>query len=456
MSCGDAAPEQTSEDATPSPGSGGKADGVVSVDACEAAFDAFETCPPFESDLSLSAEAQERLWAEADRCREEESIQVGYHDQCCDLTTLEDTTFCQAHAQRLDEGYALLCESFIETYQECALTSFFSLGGCQRAFFAADADGDCCERAPSELCKNPREAPPIPDSNAFTRALIEANGVFYNTPLFQQIQPIDVLPTTLQQNLPLYGNPVATNVLDVGDFDIDLDAPNAAEQLEEASRAFTQYTITERLPIQYAIAGYGGRVYEPVSLADAYITFWRTEGGRTVLATHFFDWAQAAHLNFGWVHGFTFVLGESACTYLGEALNDPALGDITYLLDEANGRAGATCRPEIFQPLDTDSPQIEDLKASIIGYLFNGDYDDTRINTVEAAYSISSSKFTGTLLEMVEVRTARNDEILGDASEFPLSTLRILLNVDGQIVHVYDDDACESELSAALPCDVPF
>jgi hypothetical protein len=228
---------------------------------------------------------------------------------------------------------------------------------------------------------------------------------------------------------------------------IDLSDPNAREKAEQETQ-LDLFEIERRLPVQYAVTGYGQRIKETMLQADAYITFWETTDGRIVLATHEYAPSTLGQNASGWAHGPTFILPRgSVCDALGEARRKaPDLPAVMLALDAVAGHPEDSCLSQNFESMPVDSDEVQQLQTYFTARYLSTAGDDSRINTVEAAYRIDTGAFRGTFLEMVEVPDQETRELFDEiGTELVPQRARLLINEHGEIVSKYDDAACEKD-----------
>ena len=435
LSCGLAVACGSNEPAAQdsSASTGGKGDVVVDAATCEQHFEAYTPCPQIDSDSATLPELEASI-----ACQEELLTDPVW--ACCELDSLADGEFCSA---RVEEGRNLMCDMAHDDYNECALEQGFQLGACRNAFLVWDEDWDCCRRLDSGLCGGAQPAP-IPDIEALTERIIAADGYIHLDSLFDQLHPVDVLPQALEDSIPLYDTPIANNMLAVRELNIDLSDPDWREKLEATETPLVIHDVVERLPISYAVTGFGEAIKERILEADAYISFWRTAEGRTVLATHWYNKHKVGIAGgVGWDHGPTFIPTLSACERLSPAqLAAPTYPELMYALDDANGLVGDSCVGGAFGSLDPAS--LGALQSHLSARYRATVGDDSRINTIEAAYAISTAGFAGTLVEMVEVPSQQTIDLIGD--DFPVRRARLLVNERWEVVGKWDDDNCEGEI----------
>lgn len=429
-SCGSA------EEPDETPTIGGKSDGTLTAAQCEERFDTYEPCPELDLDTASVEELEQNT-----ACLDEKAEDPVW--QCCEREALRGASFC---VEKVDASRQAMCESARESYQECALGESFQLGGCRSAFRTWDETGwECCTRLDTALCDGPAEPPAIEDMNDLAQQIVDADGWVHLSPLFEQLHPVDVIPGLLQDSLPLYHNPYASNWLAMDAITIDLSDPDAREQQQTQLDLFE---IERRLPVQYAVTGFGERIKETMLQADAYITLWETTGGRIVLATHEYAPSTLGQNASGWLHGPTFILPEgSVCDALGSARKAaPELPALMLALDAAEGRPDDSCLSQHFDALPVDTPEVRELETYFASrYAFAGG-DDSRINTVEAAYRLDTGAFRGTLLEMVEVPDEETRELFDEIeTEYVPRRARLLVNEHREIVTKYDDTPCERD-----------
>lgn len=431
--CGEAVEETVD---VPAP-TGGKGDETLSVAQCEANFEAYEPCPEIDEDTASLEELQTNI-----ACLEEHATSPVW--ACCEQESLASSAFC---TERVEEGRELTCDYAYDDYQACALDELIDLGACRRSFLLWDNENwECCSRLDTGLCDGAREPGNIPDIDALTERIVAADGYFYFSTLFDQMYPVDVLPGDLQESLPLYSNSLTINWLAQDEIEIDLDDPDAMEKLSEEETILALHEVEERLPVSYAVNGFGTQLLESIMGANAYVTFWRTTQDRIVLATHYYSAEHVGLNDGGWVHGPTFVLDGSACDLMDDAAKRrPNLAALAAALDETNGRPLQSCLADHFDPVDLNSPEVSTLEHHLTARYFNSG-DDSRINTIEAALRIETAEFRGLFLHMVEIPSQETLDLLGETlEEYTSRRTRLLLNEHGEVVHKFDDEACERD-----------
>lgn len=410
----------------------GKGDGQLTIAECEAGFEAYQACPEVDPDTATIEELNASV-----ACGE--ALLESPVWSCCERDALRDSQFCVA---RLEEGRELTCEIAYDDYQVCFLDESFHAGVCRNAFRVWDDEGwGCCDRLDTSLCEGPRNQANIEDDIELTARIREAGGYFWLSDLYDQTFPVDVIPGQLQDSLPLYRNPLASNWLGTGET-YDLNDP---EDVERVAEGLATHEIARRLPINYAVANFGEATLDAILLADAYLTFWETVEGRIVIATHFYAprGTGIAVAEF-WEHGPTFVLpDEQPCDVMTEnELLEPGLGEVAFALDAVNGKPEDSCISAFFNRVD--DPTSLELETYLAARYSSVTGDDSRINTIEAAYRLDTGGLDGLWIEMVETPSQQTIDLLGEDLE--VRRTRVFLNDRGDLLLKYDDEACEREI----------
>lgn len=409
-----------SEDAEPAdrqPSTSGKGDRVVTVEQCEAFIADYDPqpCGEFDEFRATLQEHQDHL-----ACLEAAG-QDDISTDCCGLSELQGSSFCE---EALDRGYQFLCEAGRDDFEVCILDPEEFGGTCHWRFqtLYADAPISCCDRIETWACDKPLAGETIPDQQTLQELFRGAHGYFWQTPLFDRMYAVDILPENLQNSLAIHNNPYR-------DDRIANETP------------IEQHEIVERIPVQYGVYGYLTD-RSPVH-ANAYVTLWRTASNEVAMIVHAYNPNTVGFDNaYGWHDETWGILEEGPCDVMTDGqLAAPGLPELSFALDFANGHPLRSCLSQHFREVPADHVDVSRPIAELLYRLRFVVGEDSRLSQASSVWSIETSSFSGLLVEAEEVLTSESLELLGDDYE-PVHA-RFLLDHRGDPIRVYDDHACE-------------